>query len=83
MPDRDQPLADREERAGIRARSGLLAQRHERADAEDTEDTDAYEGVFDDAGRGEARSEDLVDTCDDPIEHGGGADVRDDEEQCQ
>jgi hypothetical protein len=75
----DERRADCEERAGIRARS-LLAQRHERKDAEDAH---GDEGAFNYTSRDEAQSEDLVDPLDDGIEHDGGADVGDDEDQLQ
>src|ERR671916_2196101 len=78
--DRDQRLADRKERAGIRARGGLLAQRHERKDAEDAH---GYEDALDDASRDEAQSEDLAHPLDDGIKHDGGADVGDYEDQLQ
>lgn len=44
--DRDERLADRDERAGIRA---LLAQRHYR---KETDDADGDEGAFNETSRG-------------------------------
>ncbi len=55
--ERDQRLADRDERGGIRARSSLLAQRHDRKEAEDA---DGDEDAFDDTSRDEAEGEDFV-----------------------
>jgi hypothetical protein len=75
----DQRLADREERAGVCAR-GLLAQRYHRKDAEDAH---GDEGAFNHTSRDEAEGEDLVNPFDDGIEHDGGADVGDDEDQLQ
>ena len=78
--ERDQRLADGDERGGIRARSSLLAQRHDRKEAEDA---DGDEGAFDDTSRDVAKGEDFVHPLDDGIEHDGGADVGDDEDQLQ
>src|ERR671921_862091 len=78
--ERHQRLADREELSGIRARSGLLAQRHERKDAEDAH---GDEGTLDDASRDEAQGEYLVHPLGNRIEHDGAADVGDDEDQLQ
>jgi hypothetical protein len=50
--ERDQRLADRDERTGIRARS-LLAQRHDRKEAEDAH---GDEGAFDDTSRDVSKS---------------------------
>ena len=55
--ERDKRLADRDERAGIRARSSLLAQRHDRKEAEDAH---GDEDAFDDTSRDEAKGEDFV-----------------------
>ena len=54
--DRDQSIADRDERVGIRAR-GLLPHRCDRKEAEDA---DGDEDAFDDASRDEAESEDFT-----------------------
>jgi hypothetical protein len=77
--ERHQRLADRDERGGIRARS-LLAQRHDRKEAEDA---DSDEGAFNDTSRDIAESEDFVHPLEDGIQYNGGADVRDDEDQLQ
>jgi hypothetical protein len=75
--ERHQRLADRHERGGIRARSSLLAQRHDRKEAEEA---DGYEDALNDASRDIAESEDFVHPPEDREEHDGGADVRDDED---
>jgi hypothetical protein len=78
--ERDQRLTDGDERAGIRARSSLLAQRHDRKEAEDA---DCDEGAFNETSRDKAESEDFVHPLEDRPQHDGGADVRDDEDQLQ
>jgi hypothetical protein len=74
--ERDQRLADRGERAGIRARS-LLPQRHNRKEAEDA---DGDEGAFNDTSRDIAESDAFVLPLEDREQRDGGADVRDDED---
>jgi hypothetical protein len=76
---RDQRLTGGEERAHVSARS-LLAQCHDRKEAEDAH---GDEGAFNDTSRDIAQSEDFVNPLDDGIEHDGGANVRNDEEQLQ
>src|SRR5918997_184136 len=78
--ERDERLADRDERAGIRARGGLLPQRQDR---EEAEDADGDEGALDDAGCDEAEGEAFVHPLEDREQRDGGANVRDDEDQLQ
>ena len=77
--DRDERLPDRDERAGIRARS-LLPQRHERKEAEYA---DGDEGAFNETSRDIAESDAFVLPLEDGKQRDGGADVRDDEDQLQ
>jgi hypothetical protein len=77
--ERDQRLADRDERAGICARC-LLAQRHDRKEAEEA---DGDEDAFNDTSGDVSKGEDFVLPPDDRKQHDGGADVGDDEEQLQ
>ena len=76
---RDERRADREERAGIRAR-GLLPQRHDRQHAEDA---DGDEDALDDTRRDPAEGGDFAHPLEDREQHDGAADIRDDEEQLQ
>jgi hypothetical protein len=76
----DQRLADRDERSGIRACSRLLAQGHDRKEAQDTH---GDEDAFDDTGSDLSEGEDFVDSLEDGPQHDGGADVGDDEDQLQ
>ena len=78
--ERHKRLAGREERGGIRTSSPGLAQGHDRKEAEDA---NGYEDAFHDTSRDKAKSEDFVHPLEDWIEHNGGADVGDDEEQLQ
>src|SRR5215211_8867502 len=78
--ERHQRLADRDERGGIRARRSLLAQRHDRKEAEEAH---SDEDAFDDTSRNIAESENFVYPLEDREQHDGGADVGYDEDQLQ
>ena len=78
--ERDQRLAGGDERSGILTRSSLLAQRHDRKEAQD-----AYGdgGALNDTSRDIAEGEDLVHPLEDGLNHDGGADPGDDEDHLQ
>jgi hypothetical protein len=63
----------------LSARS-LLPQCH---DSKEAEEAHGDEDAFDDTSRDIAQSEDFVNPLEDGIEHDGGADVRNDEDQLQ
>ncbi len=78
--ERDERLADHDERGGICVRNSrqILPQRHDRKDAEDA---DGNKDAFDDPGRDKSKGEDLVHPLEEREQHDSAADVRDDEEQ--
>src|SRR4028118_1238332 len=78
--ERDQRLTGGQERGGIRARSSLLAQRHDRKEAYDAH---GDEDAFHDTSRDVAEDEDFVLPLEDRVKHDGGAYVGDDEDQLQ
>src|SRR5215216_7602266 len=78
--ERDQRLAGGEERSGIRARSSLLAQGHDRKEAEEAH---GDEDAFHNTSRDIAENEDFVLPPEDREQHDGGADVGDYEDQLQ
>ena len=78
--ERHKRLTDGDERGGIRARSSLLAQHHDRKEAEDAH---GDEDAFHDTSRDKAEGEDFVYPLGDGPQHDSSADVRDDEEQLQ
>src|SRR5918997_5957042 len=78
--ERHKRLTDGDERGGIGARSSLLAQHHDRKEAEDA---NGYEDGFHDTSRDKAEGEDFVYSLGDGPQHDGRADVGDDEDQLQ
>src|ERR671920_1567518 len=78
--ERHKRLTDGDERGGIGARSSLLAQHHDRKEAEDA---NGYEDGFHDTSRDKAEGEDFVYPLGDGPQHDGAADVGDDEDQLQ
>src|ERR687896_182645 len=78
--ERHKRLTDGDERGGIGARSSLLAQHHDRKEAEDA---NGYEDGFHDTSRDKAEGEDFVYPLGDGPQHDGRADVGDDEDQLQ
>jgi hypothetical protein len=80
LMERHQRLTSGEERGCIRARTCLLAQRH---DCKEAEDADGDEDAFHNTRRDVAENEDFVLPLEDRVQHDGGADVGDDEQQLQ
>ena len=79
--ERDERLADRDERGGVRA--GARPSCRKRHDREEAEDADGDEDALEDAGGDKAEGEDFVLPLEDREQRDGGADVGDDEEQLQ